>query len=70
MLSDDEKRDMKAAAKSDTLRRECDDVRALSQLPVGQPANLDQLVQFLTFMSRLSPTAKPEPPIPFPNARL
>ena len=61
---------MKDGARSTALRHEFEKIRALSQLPVGKPVDLDQLVRFLTFMSRLNPTAAPQPPIPFPNARL
>ena len=60
MLSEEEKREMKDMARSPAIREEFEKVRALSQLPRSEPVDLDQLVKFLTFMSRLS--THPFPP--------
>ena len=70
MLSEEEKREMKEAARSTALRNEFDAIRALSRLPADTPVDLNQLMRFLTFMSRLNPTAARRPVIPYPNARL
>ena len=70
MLSDEDKREMKAAAMSAVVRQEFETVRALSQLPPDQPVGLDDFVRFLTFMSQLTPQPAPQPPIPYPHARL
>ena len=59
MLSEEEKREMKEVARSPAIREEFEKVRALSQLPRSEPVDLDQLVKFLTFMSRLSPHPPP-----------
>ena len=42
-------------ARSSAIREEFEKVRSLSQLPRSEPVDLDQLVAFLTFMSRLAP---------------
>ena len=59
MLSEEEKREMKEMAQSSAIREEFEKVRSLSQLPRSEPVDLDQLVAFLTFMSRLSPHPLP-----------
>ena len=65
MLSEEEKREMKEMAQSPAIRKEFEKVRALSQLPRSEPVDLDQLVTFLTFMSRLSGPPAPRRPIPY-----
>ena len=59
MLSDEEKRELKAMASSKALREEFERLRAASAFPRSQPVNLDQFIDFLTTMSRLSPTPLP-----------
>lgn len=63
MLSEEEKREMQEMAKSDAVREEFRRLRAASKLPRSTPVDLDQLLDFLTTMSRLCPT--PPPPRPF-----
>mgnify|MGYP001606992473 CR=1 FL=1 len=70
VLSEEEKREMKDVARSAAIRAEFQNVREASQLPLSESVNLDQLVSFLSFMSRLSPPPPPRTPIHYPHARL
>lgn len=63
MLSDDERREMKAMAASAAIREEFERLRSGSRRPFAQPTDVDWLLDFLTTMSRLS--AQPMPPRPF-----
>ena len=62
MLSDDERREMKAMAASAAIREEFERLRTGSRRPFAQPADVDWLLNFLTTMSRLS--TRPVPPRP------
>lgn len=55
MLSEQERRDMKEMAASTAVREEFRQLKAASRLPLSQPVDLDQLLDFLTTMSRLAP---------------
>lgn len=71
MLSEQEKRELLEMGRSASVRQEFERVRQASALPRGKPVNLDQVVQFLSFMSRFCAVpARPRPPISYPNARL
>lgn len=71
MLSDEEQREMREMARSASLREEFQKLRGLSQLPRAEPVNLDELVTFLTFMSRLCPERPaPRPLVEYPRALL
>lgn len=70
VLSEEEKREMKDVARSAAVRAEFQNVREASQLPLSESVNLDQLVSFLSFMSRLSSPPPPRTPIHYPHARL
>ena len=63
MLSDEEKRQLKEMAASAAIREEFQRLREASKFPRGQSVNIDELLDFLTTMSRLCPT--PPPPRPF-----
>ena len=52
MLSEPERRELKALAKSRALREDC---RRLTTATAAQPMDLDRLLNFLSAMSRLSP---------------
>ena len=62
MLSDQEKQEMREDAKSASIRRDCDQLQTFSRFPPSEPVDLDQLLNFLTTMSRFGP---PPPPRPF-----
>lgn len=53
MLSEDEKRELRALANSSTLRDEFRQLRAAAYAGIEQPVNIDHLLGFLTTMSRL-----------------
>lgn len=63
MLSEEEKRELKAMAASAAVREEFQRLRKMSELPRDQSMNLDELVSFLSLMSRVCPT--PSTPRPF-----
>lgn len=63
MLSEEERKEMKAMAASASIREEFEQLRAASRCPPGQPMDVDQLLDFLTTISRLS--TQPLPPRPF-----
>ena len=60
---------MKEDAASVNMRRQFEQLTKHSRQRAAQ-VDLKTYLQFLTFMSRLNPTATPPPPILFPNARL
>ena len=71
MLSEEERREMKVMAASATLREEFNRLRAASRCPPGQPMDVDQLLDFLTTMSRLSSQPpSPRPFLPYSRVRL
>lgn len=63
MLSEEERREMREMAQSEAIREEFCRLKAASRLDPTQPVDLDQLLDFLTTMSRLS--AQPLPQRPF-----
>lgn len=71
MLSEDERREMKALARSSRMREDCRRVNAASRPDPSQRVDLDQLLNFLTTMSRVGPQPlAPRRVIPYRNARL
>jgi len=71
MLSDDERREIKAMAASPAIREEFERLRAGSRRPFAQPADVDWLLDFLTTMSRLSATpVSPRPFVPYSRVLL
>lgn len=67
MLSEAAKQELKALAKSNQLRRDCEQLRAAWR---NHPLSLDQFVQFLTDVSHLFPPSKPSPSIPYTIVRI
>ena len=63
MLSDEEKRQMLEDARSEALRRDFALLQTPPRFPPSAPIDVDELLNFLTTMSRLCPT--PPPPRPF-----
>ena len=63
MLSDEEKRQMREDANSEALRRDFRLLRTPPRFDPATPIDLDQLLDFLTTMSRLS--SLPPPTRPF-----
>ena len=61
MLSDEEKQEMLEDARSVSLRGDCDRLQTFSRFPPSEPVDLDQLLNFLTTMSRFGPPAPPRP---------
>lgn len=59
MLSEDDKRDLKAMAASQRVREEFEALRALSRLTPGD-LSVDQLINFLNCVNRL-PAFPPAP---------
>lgn len=55
MLSEDEKRELRSLASSSTLRNEFRQLRNSSRADTEKPVDIDQLLSFLTTMSRLCP---------------
>ena len=71
MLTEHEREELKALAASSKMREEFQRLSASSFIPRGERVNLDQLMQFLTGMSRMfSQPAGPSTPIPSPRFRL
>jgi len=60
MLSEDEKRELRSLASSPTLRNEFRQLRKSSYAGTERPIDVDQLISFLTTMSRLCSTP-PQP---------
>ena len=61
MLSEQERREMAEMARSPAIREEFERLRRASQLDPSQPVDLDQLLDFLTTMSRCFPAPPPRP---------
>ena len=70
MLSDEERREMKDDAASAAIRQDFELLSALSRFPAGQPADVDQVIDFLTTMNRFMPLIQPDAPVDYPNAKL
>lgn len=71
MLSDEEKRQMREDAHSEALRRDFALLQTPPLFPPDTPINVDELLDFLTTMSRLCPTPPPpREPIPYRIVRL
>ena len=71
MISEHARQELKAMAASSKLREEFQRLSASSALPRGQRADLDQLLEFLTVMSRMFPRpSAPSSPVPSPRFRL
>ncbi len=71
MLSEAQRRSMQEMAASAEVREEFRRVRSLSQLPLDRPVDLDELVRFLTTMSRVSTVApKPRPFVEYTRIKL
>lgn len=71
MLSDKERREMKAMAASAAVRGEFEQLRAATRRPFAQPTDVDWLLDFLTTMSRLSvPPQSPRPFVAYARVRL
>ena len=70
MLSEQERQELKAVAASSKLREEFRRLSASSSLPRGERADLDQLMKFLTAMSRMfSRPSEPRRLTPIPSPR-
>ena len=70
MLSEDAKRELKAAARSVKLRAECEQARTARDRPVGTPPDIEQFIKFLSEASRLFPSPPPRPLVSYTNVRL
>ena len=71
MLSDEERKELKAMAASASLREEFRLLKAASQLPLDQPVDLDTFVRFLSTMSRFSTVPpQPRPFVAYTNVKL
>ncbi len=60
MLSDEERKELKAMAASASMREEFRLLKAASALPLDQPVDLDGFIHFLTVMGRFS-SIPPQP---------
>ena len=69
MLSEQERQDLLAMARSATVREEFRQVRALSRTAAGA-APLDAVVHWLSVMNRLGPPPRPRPLAPYARALL
>ena len=68
MLSEPERQELKALARSHALREDC---RRLTAATTAQPMDLDQLLNFLSAMSRLSPeTSRPRQFLAYSRVRI
>ena len=70
MLSEREKRDMKADADSAAIREDFERLRRASRIDPNRPMNLDWLVQWLSVMNRCFSPPPPPKPVPYLRARL
>ena len=70
MLSEREKREMKADAGSAAIREDFERLRRASRIDPDQPMNLDWLVQWLSVMNRCFSLPPPRDPVPYPRAKL
>ena len=70
MLSEQERRELKALAASSKMREAFERLSASSSIPRGEQVNLDHLMQFLTGMSRMfSRPSDPRRLTPIPSPR-
>ncbi|MFN8548230.1 MAG: hypothetical protein U0527_09795 [Candidatus Eisenbacteria bacterium] len=60
MLSDEEKRELLALARSESVRAEFRAVKEASRAHRARGMNVDQLIEFLTVMNRFAPAAPRE----------
>ena len=68
MLSEAERRELKALAKSRALREDC---RRLTTATAAQPMDLDRLLKLLRSMSRLNPeTSHPRQFLAYSRVRI
>ncbi len=71
MLSEEEKRELRSLANSSTLREEFRQLRKSSYADPNKPVDIDQLLSFLTAMSRLCPApTRPRPFVPYTDVRI
>lgn len=71
VLSEEEKQELKAMARSSVIRDEFRQLRKSSYSDPEKPVDIDQLLSFLTTMSRLS--SVPTPPrafVSYTNVRI
>ena len=70
MLSEEEREELRAMARSERVREEFRAIRAAGQ-PTHHARSVDDLVAFLTFVNRLPATLPPPRPFPiYTNIRL
>lgn len=70
MLSEEARRELKAAAASTTLREDCDMLRALLWRQ-SRECSIERYLSFLTGFARLAPSSPPSQPFPlYTNVRL
>lgn len=70
MLDDQERQELVAMARSAAIREEFRRLRRESALPITARCNLDELMAFLTGMSRLCDHPLGPQPVPYPRALL
>ena len=70
MLSERDRREMKADAASVARREDFERLRAAARTDPTAPVDLDQIINFLSVMNRFGPTPPPRDPVPYANARL
>lgn len=70
MLSEEERKEIRAMAASRAIRDEFRQLKAASRLSPTKPVNLDEFIGFLTMMSRLSPTVYRRPLISYARVLL
>ncbi len=71
MLSEEEKQELRAMASSSAIRDEFRQLRKSSYPDPERPVDIDQLLSFLTAMSRLSSVpAQPRAFVPYTNVRI
>ena len=70
MLSEEAKRELKAAARSAKLRGDFEQVRAASARRASEPPDLDSFIRFLTDTSRVFPPSPPRPLVPYSRVLL
>lgn len=63
MLTDQERRELRAMASSASVREEFQRLKALSRLPGDQAVDLDVLMRFLTVMSRFGTQPRSSRPV-------
>ena len=71
VLSEEEKQELKSMASSSVIRDEFRQLRKSSYSDPEKPVDIDQLLSFLTTMSRLSSVpAQPRAFVPYANVRI